>query len=367
MSSNDGTAIIFNGAGMPLEETKFPLTKNLGKREILVRISLSTICGSDLHTWQGHRPFPIPCILGHEMVGKIVELGNDVKNDYNGDKLVNDDRIVWSMTVSCNNCFFCNNNIPQKCTQLFKYGHEKSNEEPYFTGGFAKYIILKENSVVFKIPNELSDEEVAPLMCAGACVLGGFNIANFSDCDFLIVQGCGALGMYACAFGKELGAKTIIAMDPIQSRLDMAKQFGADYVINSNKSSEKIFQEINNITNSRGADYVVEVTGDPSVIDLGIKFLRIGGKYILLGAIYPGNKVTINSSEIITKCIQLFGLHNYSHENLKYSIELIRKNKSKYPFKKLVAPKFDLTKEGVENAFKSLKSKESFRPAIIPK
>ena len=84
MSSNDGTAIIFNGAGMPLEETNFPLTKNLGKHEILVRISLSTVCGSDLHTWQGHRPFPTPCILGHEMVGKIVELGNDVKNDYNG-------------------------------------------------------------------------------------------------------------------------------------------------------------------------------------------------------------------------------------------------------------------------------------------
>jgi len=84
MSLNDGTAIIFNGAGIPLEETNFPLTKNLGEREILVRISLSTICGSDLHTWQGHRLFPIPCIFGHEMVGKIVELGNDVKNDYNG-------------------------------------------------------------------------------------------------------------------------------------------------------------------------------------------------------------------------------------------------------------------------------------------
>ena len=164
MSSSDGTAIIFNGAGMPFEETKFPLTKNLGEHEILVKISLSTVCGSDLHTWQGHRSIPTPCILGHEMVGKIVEFGNSVNSDYNGDKLAKGDRIVWSMIVYCNNCFFCNNNIPQKCTQLFKYGHEKSNEEPYFTGGFAKYIILKENSAVFKIPNELSDEEVSPLM-----------------------------------------------------------------------------------------------------------------------------------------------------------------------------------------------------------
>ena len=367
MSSSDGTAIIFNGAGMPFEETKFPLTKNLGEHEILVRISLSTVCGSDLHTWQGHRSIPTPCILGHEMVGKIVEFGNSVNSDYNGDKLAKGDRIVWSMIVYCNNCFFCNNNIPQKCTQLFKYGHEKSNEEPYFTGGFAKYIILKENSAVFKIPNELSDEEVSPLMCAGACILNGFQTANFSDCDFLIVQGCGALGIYACAFGKELGAKTIIAMDLNQSRLDMAKQFGADYVINSSKSSEEIFEDINNITNGKGADYVIEVTGDPSVINLGIKFLRIGGKYLLLGAIYPGNKVTIDSSDVITKCIQLFGVHNYNHENLKHSIELVLKTRSKYPFKKLVGPKYDLTKEGVENAFKSLESKESFRPAIIPK
>ncbi len=88
---------------------------------------------------------------------------------------------------------------------------------------------------------------------------------------------------------------------------------------------------------------------------------------MLLGAIYPSNKVTINSSDIITKCLQLFGSHNYNHESLKHSIELIQKNKSKYPFKKLTGPKFDLTKEGVENAFKSLESKESFRPVIIPK
>ena len=69
MSSSDSTAIIFNGSGLPFEEIKFPLIKNLGEGEVLVRISLSTVCGSDLHTWQGHRPFPTPCILGHEMVG----------------------------------------------------------------------------------------------------------------------------------------------------------------------------------------------------------------------------------------------------------------------------------------------------------
>ena len=84
MSDQNGIAIIFQGAGKPLEKVVYELPKKIEANEVLVKISLSTVCGSDLHTWLGQRAFPTHCILGHEMVGKIVELGNDVKNDYNG-------------------------------------------------------------------------------------------------------------------------------------------------------------------------------------------------------------------------------------------------------------------------------------------
>ena len=271
MSSSDSTAIIFNGPGIPLEETNFPLTKNLGEREILVRISLSTICGSDLHTWQGHRLFPIPCILGHEMVGKIVELGNDVKNDYNGDKLAKGDRIVWSMTVGCGDCYFCNQNLPQKCVSLFKYGHAKSDNYPHLTGGFAKHIILKKGSNIFKVPPELSDEEVAPLMCAGSIITSGLDIANFGKCDCVVIQGCGASGLYGCAFSKEMGASKIIAIDVMEERLELAKEFGADYTINAAENESSIINKVLEITEGGGADVVIEVTGVPNVIKQGIK------------------------------------------------------------------------------------------------
>jgi len=366
MASDTGKAIIFNGAGKPLEEKEFPIPKNIDPEEVLVQILLSTVCSSDVHTWLGHRPFPTPSILGHEMVGKIIVIGKNIVQDYVGNKIQIGDRIVWSMTVSCGECYFCTTaGLPQKCLNLYKYGHVKSDVEPYFTGGYAKYIILKKGSYIFKVPSELSDEETAPLMCAASSVTSGLDAAHFSQCDYVVIQGCGALGLYTAAFTKELGAKKIIVVDVIEERLQLAKQFGADYLINA--ESADVISSVLDITEQRGADYVIEVTGSSKVIEQGIKLLRIGGKYILLGAIYPGNNFTIDSSELITKCLEIFGRHNYAPSHLETAIKLVQNSKNKYPYSKLVGPDFEFSKDGVEMAFKSLENKESIRPKIIPK
>ena len=238
MSTERGKAIIFNGAGKPLEEKQFELPTNLEPMEALVEISLSTVCGSDVHTWMGHRPFPTQSILGHEMVGKIIKIGSELKKDFLGNSLAEGDRITWSMTVSCGKCFFCKTaKLPQKCYELFKYGHVQSDKPPYFTGGYAKYVLLRKGSYIFKVPSELSDEEVAPLMCAGATVISGMYAADFSSSDYVVVQGCGALGLYACAFAKELGAREVIAIDVDFQRIELAKQFGADHTIKADSNS----------------------------------------------------------------------------------------------------------------------------------
>jgi len=127
-----------------------------------------------------------------------------------------------------------------------------------------------------------------------------------------------------------------------------------------------LFQKIQELTEGRGADYAIEVTGTPNVISDGLKFLRIGGTYILLGAIYPGNEVTIDSSTIITKCLNISGMHNYSPIHLKNAIALVSQSKKRFPYEKIVGPIFEFSKEGLEDAFNSLNSKKSLRPAIIP-
>jgi len=364
--ADDSNAIVFCGSGKPLEEKNFELPPSINDDEAIVKISISTVCGSDVHTWLGHRPFPTPSILGHEMVGKIIQLGSKLTHDFLGNQISVGDRITWSMTVSCGDCYFCKiAKLPQKCVKLFKYGHVCSDIPPHFTGGFAKYVKIVGGSYIFKIPNELSDKEVVPLMCAGATITSGLDSVNFTQCDYVIVQGCGALGLYACAFSKELGAKNVIAIDIEQNRLELAKEFGADFIINS-KLEKELPATIKKISKGRGADYVIEVAGTPEVISEGIQLLRIGGTYILLGAIYPGNDFTIDSSDIITKCLSITGRHNYAPIHLKNAIDLVKKSKDKYPYEKIVGPTFEFTKDGLENAFNSLNSKHSLRPALIP-
>ena len=364
--TDDPNAIVFCGAGKPLEEKNYEMPDIINDDEAIVEISISTVCSSDVHTWLGQRAFPTPSILGHETVGKITKLGKKLTHDFLGNTISVGDSITWSMTASCGNCYYCKTaKLPQKCTKLFKYGHVSSNESPHFTGGYAKFIKIVSGSSIFKIPNDLSDEEAVPLMCAGATITSGLGAVNFTKCDYVVVQGCGALGLYACAFTKEMGAKNVIAIDIDQGRLDFSKEFGADFTFNS--SSEKdIVSQIKSITGDRGADYAIEVTGTPKVISDGIKFLRVGGTYILLGAIYPDSNLTIDSSDIITKCLNISGMHNYDPIYLKQAIELVQKYKNKYPFRKIAEPIFDFTKEGLEDAFTSLTSKKSLRPAIRP-
>ncbi len=366
MNSNEGNAIVFNGSKLPLEKKEFTLNENIGNDDAIVEITLSTVCGSDVHTWLGHRPFPTPCVLGHEMVGKIIAMGKNLTTDYTGQELQIGDKVVWSMTVGCGECFFCKKKLPQKCTKMFKYGHVKSDEQPHFTGGFAKYVQLKKGSYIFKVSPELTDEEVAPLMCAASTITSGLDYGDFHECDYVIIQGCGALGMYACAFTKQLGGKKIIAIDIMNDRLELAKQFGADYTINPKDVGENLTDEIMKVTENRGADVIIEITGEPSVIKEGIQMIRVGGTYILLGAIYPNNHVTLDSSDIITKCLKIVGMHNYHPEHLKTAIDLVLKTKEKYPYKKLVGPNFEFSAKGLEDAFKSLDSKQSLRPAINP-
>jgi putative phosphonate catabolism associated alcohol dehydrogenase len=361
--SHDANAIIFCGAGKPLEEKNYDMNNKIDENEAIVEISLSTVCGSDVHTWLGHRSFPTPCILGHEMVGKIIQLGKNLTHDFLNNPLSIGDRITWSMTASCGECYYCKIvELPQKCIKLFKYGHVAGNE---FTGGYAKFVKIVKGSFIFKIPSELSDEEVVPLMCAGATITSGLDSVNFKPCEYVVVQGCGALGLYACAFSKQLGCKTVIALDNNQHRLELSKEFGADILINTSIEKD-VISKIQNITKGKGVDYTIEVTGDPTVISDGVEFLRIGGSYILLGAIYPGSKITLDTSKIITKCLTITGMHNYAPIHLKNALALVQQSKNKYPYEKIVGPTFEFSKDGLEKAFNSLNSKESLRPAIVP-
>ncbi|MCB0064393.1 MAG: alcohol dehydrogenase catalytic domain-containing protein, partial [Caldilineaceae bacterium] len=129
---------IFDGADQPLRATRLPLPTTLQPGEVLVQIRLATICGSDLHTFMGHRQEAAPAILGHEAVGEIVAVG------VGRAELQPGHRVTWTIADSCGHCRPCTTyGLPQKCDQLFKYGHAPLDNGSGLNGCYASHIVLR--------------------------------------------------------------------------------------------------------------------------------------------------------------------------------------------------------------------------------
>ena len=135
-------AAVYEAPNTPFIMKDFPL-RPVHRGEVLVKVTMSTICRSDIHSYEGHRPNPCPGILGHEIIGTIEEIGEDIKLDMRGDALKIGDRITWSEYFFDGQCYYREVlDMPQKCHGVRKYGHDLSEEDPHFLGGFAEYCYI---------------------------------------------------------------------------------------------------------------------------------------------------------------------------------------------------------------------------------
>src|SRR5262249_42675864 len=135
-------AVHFHGPGRPLEIVTLPVPEPRGE-ELLVRVSRCTLCRSDLHTHAGRRTELTPCVLGHEIVGRIEAFGPGTRRcDAAGTAVSVGDRATGAIAVGCGRCFFCAEALPQKCERPYKYGHQRATAERPFGGGLADFVVL---------------------------------------------------------------------------------------------------------------------------------------------------------------------------------------------------------------------------------
>ena len=342
-------AQVFLGAGLPLEKEETALPDILGYGEILVSISLATICGSDLHTLSGHREEATPCILGHEAVGRVVETGKQRSNWKKGQ------RITWSIADSCDNCIACSDYaLPEKCHHLFKYGHATLDDGTGLNGCYASHIVIRNGTRVVEVPEDLCDAIVAPANCALATMVNAITSLP-NPCNSVLIQGAGLLGIYACALLHQQGISRIYCMDEMTSRREFSKQFGGIPIENV----DEIYSH-----DSNGVDLAIEVTGSSKVIRAGVSALRTGGYYIFVGMVTPDSNLSITGEQIIRKCLRIRGVHNYSPKHLEKAIEFLQRTQHCYPYKDLVRSPLPLSE--LPKAIKIAESKEFFRVAVKP-
>src|SRR6185312_3188564 len=181
-----------------------------------------------------------------------------------------------------------------------------------------------------------------------ACVT---EAAEISLGDAVVVQGLGLLGLYGCAMAKARGARLVIGVDAVSSRLDVAKKFGADHVFDiSRMKPQELVTAVRKLCKPDGSDAVIEVCGVADVIPQGLEMLRVGGRYVLAGLVSPNANVTIDANMLVKKWIRMRGIHNYHPRHLIQALDFVCTNRRRFPFKEIVDSKFSLAELGV--AFK---------------
>src|SRR5687767_10462102 len=223
-----GRLAVYEKPNAPFELKSFPIREPRAD-EVLVKIRMSTICRSDIHSYLGHRPNPCPGVLGHEIIGDIVALGSHIKRDMRGDPLAVGDRITWSEYFIPGDSYYTEVlDLPQKSPGVDKYGHMAVTTEPHHHGGFGEYCYILPQSWILKLPAELTDEEATPINCGVATVICVTEQAEVAMGDAVVIQGLGLLGLYAAAICKARGARLVIGVDQVSARREMAARFGVD-------------------------------------------------------------------------------------------------------------------------------------------
>lgn len=333
--------------------------------EVLVRIRMSTICRSDIHSYCGHRPNPCPGVLGHEIIGNIVALGTGIDRDMRGDLLQPGDRVTWSeYFIPGRNYFTEVLDLPQKSRGVDKYGHMAVTTAPHHHGGFGEYCYILPQSWILRLPDELSDEEATPINCGVATMIAVTEAAQIRIGQTVVIQGLGLLGLYGAAIARARGARRVIGLDPDAQRRARASRFGVDHAFDPALDKAALRQEIMALCRPEGPDAVIEVCGSPDVIPQGIDLLRTGGTYVLGGVVNPNAMVILDANLLLKKMLIVRGVHNYHPRNLIEALDFVASNRTRFPFHELVDGKYTL--EQVNKAMADASERRVLRAAIIP-
>lgn len=313
------TAKVWLGVGQEHETVAVPGV-GLGHGDVLIAVELSTICGSDVHTAQGHRSAPAPLVLGHESVGRVIAIGEGGAMAADGAPLRIGDRTVWSVTVSCGTCDRCAAGFTQKCRTLAKYGHERIGPRWELTGGFASHVHLRAGTTIVRVPEALPAAVLAPASCATAtawaAVVRGASGRTLEGTRVL-VYGAGLVGLSAAAIAADDGAEVTV-VDPSLSRRAFAERFGAT-------SAAKAIEP---------ADIVIEASGH--AVAEAIAAADVGGSVVLVGSVFPADPVPLDAESLVRRLLTVTGVHNYTGSDLAAAVGFLAGRGRAYPFADVV-------------------------------
>ena len=336
-------AMYYSNRDIRIEEIPKP---EIGPDEFLVKVMACGICGSDVMEW--YRIREAPRVLGHEMTGEIVKVGENIEDFRIGD------RVFVSHHVPCNTCHYCLSGQHTACETL-----HTTNFDP---GGFAEYVRVPQINVdrgTFPLPEEIAFEDgtfIEPL----GCVLRGQRRAQVQLGHTVLVIGSGISGLLHIQLARLLGATRVIATDIIEYRLKAARRFGADAVIHA---EEDVPARLRRVNENRLADRVIVSTGALSALIQALQCVDQAGTILYFAPTEPGVDISIPFNQFWSRQITLTTTYAASPADITTAIELIRARRVNVH--DMITHRLKLTE--VDLGFKLVaEAKESIKVIIAP-
>jgi len=313
--------------------------------EVLVKVEQVGICGTDVHEYKGDPFGYIPVELGHEGTGTIVKIGKNVTKDYYGKPLSVGDKVVTGLRP-CGKCETCIHD-PEHihlCENGEIFGLIPGEEAiKNLNGWFGEYMKINAGGVIFNVSD--MDVDLRPLIEPAAVIVHAVEKAkevfDFKHNSFVLVQGCGPIGLLLLTLVRTMGVRNIIAVDGEDKRLEMAKKLGARYCVNFLK--EDALAKVKEITGS-GAEMAFQCTGSPKAASTIWKYVRRGGSMCELGFFVDNGETTYNPhKDICNKEIKVTGSWTYQAKDWVHAMEFLKEAKDRgLPVEELLTHKYPL-------------------------
>ena len=293
--------------GKPLQLQQIPIP-SIREKDILVRVRAAGICHSDAHYRAGRSSMGMmPITLGHEVAGEVELIGPQVTNVTAGE------RVCLHYNISCGECYHCNTGNEQFCDTVRMIGH-------HVDGGYAEYIAVPERNAIH-LPDEISFEEGATLMCASATAFHALHKARVKTGETVAVFGVGGLGLSAIQLAKASGAIKVFAVDIRMDKLELASEYGA---IPVDASRVDAVEEIRKFTKGKGVNVALELIGLPKTMGQAIESLGVMGRAVIVGL--TNQPISIDTyHQVLGKEAEIIGSNDHLLQELPVLVDMARR------------------------------------------
>ena len=298
-------AVVIASYGGSLQATRRPVPRP-GPGEVLIRVRASGLCSTDLHLLSGRQPLgDLPRIVGHELAGDVVELGNGVAHWRQGD------RVTAAIDVTCGRCRHCLAGETQLCRSMKRIGFERD-------GGHADYVAVPEANLV-ALHAEISYEAAAILPDAVACMYHSLiHQGGVGNGQRILILGVGGLGIHGVQIAKSVGA-AVLATSRQPQRVALAEQYGA---VGINTAHESLEAAVARFTDGEGVDVVVDNIGNRASVRQGLAVLRPGGKFLVVA--YLDETFEVPAMPLFKTEQQIIGCRGSTKQDLIDVVRMVR-------------------------------------------